>query len=224
MKVEKTVTITTTGVLEVTVTPDPSRGYVGTTFIFTVNWTPPPPMIPPGCEVSIDFGDGTTDSRSGVGPPVTFTHKYASARTYTVRASVRDLYTGATGSDATSVEVRPVLTVAFDATPKSGPIPLEVTFSCEARGGYLNYAWTLDFGDGTPPASGTRTAEGAWTVRHTYERVGTFTAKLTVTDALGASLEAEISILGGVAPPAPLLGIAAPLLTGTLGLAASQFV
>lgn len=105
------------------------------------------------------------------------------------------------------------LAVTFSADKTSGPVPLAVTFSCGASGGALNYTWTLDSGDGSAPYSGTRTAEGMWTQAHTYNTGGSFTAELTVTDALGASIATKLAIGAGV--PSidwlPLLGVAVPL-------------
>jgi len=72
--------------------------------------------------------------------------------------------------------------VAFmSALPASGVAPLSVTFdgsgSSDNDGTILYYAW--NFGDGT-------TATGV-TANHTYTALGSFAARLTVTDNLGAS-------------------------------------
>jgi len=69
----------------------------------------------------------------------------------------------------------------MSALPASGVAPLIVTFdgsgSSDNDGTILYYAWT--FGDGT-------TAAGV-TANHTYAAPGSFAARLTVTDNLGAS-------------------------------------
>ena len=68
------------------------------------------------------------------------------------------------------------------ATPDSGPLPLEVQFSCEGsvdpEGTSLTYAWDFD-GDGDTDSTDPNPT-------HTYTTAGTFTAKLTVTDQSGA--------------------------------------
>jgi PKD repeat protein len=194
MRVTKTITLTTQGALTVTVTVDKAKGYVGDTFIFTVNWTPAPSMIPPGCRVDITFGDGTSDSRDGVGPPITFTHSYASAGTKTVTASVKDNYSGATGSKSITVEVASVLTVTFTADKTTGNIPLTVTFTFSMSGGFTPYTWTLDFGDGSPVLSNPTSPQS-----HTYDKAGSFTATLTVTDALGATALVRARIASTIA-------------------------
>ncbi len=66
----------------------------------------------------------------------------------------------------------------------SGPAPLEVLFDlsyCEdPDGDRLSYV--LDFADDSAPLAGD---EFGVIVRHTYERSGTFAARLTVTDSVG---------------------------------------
>lgn len=63
------------------------------------------------------------------------------------------------------------------ATPDSGTVPAQITFSSEGStdpsGGTLTYSW--DFGDGSPRG------EGA-SVQHTYTSGGLFTVTLTATD------------------------------------------
>ena len=86
------------------------------------------------------------------------------------------------------------------ATPSSGTAPLAVAFdgrgSADADGSIVNYAWT--FGDGS-------SAAGAMT-SHTYQTVGTYSARLTVTDNQGATHSATLTIPvnpGATAPAAP---------------------
>jgi PKD repeat protein len=211
LQLTRTVTITTTGALTVTVTADRSKYYVNRSFVFTVNWTPAPSMIPPGCKVSIAFGDGASDSRDGVGPPITFTHSYSSTGTKTVTASVTDNYTGATGSASTTVEVVSELTATFTADKTSGNVPLAVTFNFSMSGGVTPYTWTLDFGDGSGVLTNPSSPQS-----HTYTKVGTYTAKLTVTDALGASASLPVTVAAGVAPPVEWLPVA--VVAAALGL------
>jgi PKD repeat protein len=72
-------------------------------------------------------------------------------------------------------------TASFTVTPSSGKAPLPVTFngsaSTDPDGSIATYLW--DFGDST-------TGSGA-TTQHTYTSVGTFMARLTVTDNKGAT-------------------------------------
>jgi PKD repeat protein len=68
-------------------------------------------------------------------------------------------------------------TASFGATPTTGTVPLDVSFTDTSSGGPATWAWT--FGDG-----GTSTAPSP---THTYTSPGTFTATLTVTNAQGSS-------------------------------------
>ena len=75
-------------------------------------------------------------------------------------------------------------TAVISPTPTSGIAPLVVSFngsgSSDSDGSISSYAWT--FGDGG-------TAVGA-TATHTYASAGSYTARLTVTDNLGATTSA----------------------------------
>jgi len=77
---------------------------------------------------------------------------------------------------------------AASATPSSGTVPLAVAFSgsgsSDSDGSIASYAWT--FGDGSS-ASGVSAS-------HTYVGAGTYTAKLTVTDNLGATGSQNLTI------------------------------
>jgi serine protease len=79
-------------------------------------------------------------------------------------------------------------TAAFSAAPTRGPAPLVVTLDAHAStassGVLVDYAW--DFGNGA-------TGNGA-SLHHVYADPGTFTARLTVTDAHGATATAQRTI------------------------------
>jgi len=221
LRVEKTVTITTTGVLTIVVEPLTPRSYVDQRIEIRVTGDG---MAVGPFDVRVDWGDGVVDSfyePMGI-IDWRYGHTYGAAGTYTITVTVTDETTFAEGTGTATQEVRVVLTVSFTASPTSGPIPLDVTFTCEASGGYLPYAWTLDPGDGSAPYSGTRTAEGRWLQTHTYTKVGTFTAKLTVTDALGASLTTEVRLGAGVPIEVPWLRILGPSAVGGLALILSK--
>lgn len=87
---------------------------------------------------------------------------------------------------------------SFDASPLSGPAPLPVVFDASTSrddGAIVLYSW--NFGDGA-------SADGA-IAEHSYDRPGTFTATLTVTDNLGATATASrtVTVLGpDGSPPA----------------------
>jgi glucose/arabinose dehydrogenase len=95
----------------------------------------------------------------------------------------------------------PVPVASSDAT--NGSSSLKVSFtgsgSYDPDGDQLTYSW--DFGDGSAPAPVSDTV-------HTYPASGDYTATLTVTDSLGASSSASITVKPS--DPPPTLSLATP--------------
>ncbi|WP_345023595.1 PQQ-dependent sugar dehydrogenase [Streptomyces sedi] len=89
----------------------------------------------------------------------------------------------------------PIAKLSADRT--SGPAPLEVNFdsagSSDPEGTELTYAWDFD-GDGTVDST---EPAGSFT----YTEPGGYTARLTVTDADGASANSAVQIVSGNTPP-----------------------
>jgi PKD repeat protein len=108
-------------------------------------------------------------------------------------------------------------TAVATANPTSGPAPLTVQFngsgSSDPDGDALSYAWDLD-GDGAYDDSTVVNPS------FTYTAAGTYTARLRVTDARGASsLSAPITINVGAGntPPTPVIDTPASSLTWAVG-------
>jgi PKD repeat protein len=97
------------------------------------------------------------------------------------------------------------------ATPASGPVPLNVSFSSagsvDPDGSIASYAW--DFGDGQNSAAANTT--------HVYSSPGTYTATLTVTDNQGTTGQQTLFVTAtGASPPPPTLLSVSPA-RGTQG-------
>uniref|UniRef100_UPI0035686810 PKD domain-containing protein n=1 Tax=Nocardioides sp. TaxID=35761 RepID=UPI0035686810 len=111
---------------------------------------------------------------------------------------------GGTGTATTTVTVENTPpTARIDAGPTSGPAPLEVDFDGSGSGdpdGPITFDWDLD-GDGEFGDSDLATPSA------TYD-IGTFTVRLRVTDAHGATTEASIVVHAG--NTAPQLGPLTP--------------
>lgn len=90
--------------------------------------------------------------------------------------------------------------VSATASPTSGPLPLAVRFDGSASrdpdGDALTFRW--DFRDGSALEPGA-------IVSHTYTTAGSYQARLTVTDARGASATATVTIAAGNRPPLPAI-------------------
>ncbi|MFN8076562.1 MAG: PKD domain-containing protein [Kineosporiaceae bacterium] len=153
-----------------------------------------------------DFGDTTT------GTGATASVKYAAPGTYTIKLTVTD-NNGATSfvtKDVTVANAKPLpvatvscngLTCAVDGTGSSDP-----------DGTIAGYSW--DFGDGSPLVTDASTTK-------TYATAGTYTIKLTVTDAEGASDSTTKDVTVAVTPPSASFTATCTLLTCTVDASAS---
>lgn len=175
---------------QASVTASPSVGAAPLTVLFSGG-----AIDPQGRQIvsfAWDFGDATT----GVGPSIE--HTYTRPGQYLAKLTVTNsLGKPSTATVLVTVEPpgpgpAPTFTVTLAANPRGGSPPLIVTFSATASPATTlvsTYAW--DFGDGT--TTGTPTGSAT----HTYLAAGAYTAKVTVTDFLGASLTASTSIVVG---------------------------
>ncbi|MCC7430189.1 PKD domain-containing protein [bacterium] len=118
-----------------------------------------------------DFGDGTTKNGKET------KHSYKKAGTYNVTLRVTDDSNAANDSDEKTFQVRvnfqPVADAGTNKTVNSSKVEFDGSFSQDKDDEITSYFW--DFGDKT-------TAQGK-IISHVYRFSGTYTVKLTVTDA-----------------------------------------
>ena len=142
-------------------------------------------------------------------------YQYAAAGTYTVKLTV----TNAAGSDPEvkagyiTVSAAPVAPVAaFSATPRSGTAPLTVTFTDASTGtAPLTYAWDFQ-NDGSVDSTLKNPS-------YQYAAAGTYTVKLTVTNAAGSDPEVKAGyITVSAAPVAPVAAFTGIPVSGTAPL------
>ena len=128
-----------------------------------------------------DFGDGTR----GVG--VAPIHQYARAGTYTVTLTVtNDLGQSATTSSPITVSATSSQVVArFTFSPTTPGVSDDVFFNASSST-VTNGTFAWDFGDGTRGVGVAPT--------HQYSRAATYTVTLTVTNGLGQSAAASITV------------------------------
>ena len=119
-----------------------------------------------------DFGDGS------IATGLTASHAYPSAGTFTATLTVWDY----SGNSATATRTVTVLDTTAPAVRGSGDRTVDegqpLFFDGSASSdnvGVTSYLW--DFGDGSTATTATAT--------HVYSKAGTYSAKLTVTDAAG---------------------------------------
>jgi hypothetical protein len=132
-----------------------------------------------------EFGDGDTSTHDGQ-----IRHTYRRGGSFTAKLTVSDGVLSATKSVTITVGNPPANqapTVQIAADPIRGNAPLDVRFTASGRdpeGGALMYTW--DYGDGS--------AGAGRSVTHRYLTAGTYTARVTVRDAQGASGTATVQV------------------------------
>jgi hypothetical protein len=162
-----------------------------------------------------DFGDGS------MATGLTATHAYPNAGTFTATLRVWD-YSGNPASATRTITVRdttaPVPRGGGDRTVDEGQALFFDGSASSDNVGVTSYLW--DFGDGSTATTATAS--------HVYTKSGTFSAKLTVTDAAGntaatpftvtvrsSAMLGYVEVLGGVVGIlAILLGLLAWMLLG----------
>ena len=127
-----------------------------------------------------DFGDGQQETVNQV--PWIW-HTYTAAGDYTVTLTIQAPSGAISGVRKSYIHAQPqVLPVSFNAVPRSGGVPLMVSFS-NTTPNAAGYQPTWDFGDGT-------TSSDVDPV-HTYVHAGSYTVTLTLRNAYGASSHSE---------------------------------
>jgi chitodextrinase len=162
-----------------------------------------------------NFGDGSK------GSGLSATHAYPNAGTYTAILTVWD-YSGNMASSTRAITVRdttaPVPRGGGDRTVEEGQALFFDGSASSDNVGVTSYLW--DFGDGSTATTATAT--------HVYAKAGTYSAKLTVTDAAGnaattpftatvrsSALLSYVELLGGIVGILVILvGILAWMLLG----------
>ena len=141
-------------------------------------------------------GDGSFETSTGSTP--TTSRAYATGGTVTVGLRVTD-NDGATAVTTRVVTVNGRPTARFTATPNPAQVGQPVTFdasgSSDPGGTIASYAWDLDNDGQFDDASGVTTSRAF--------AEGTHTVGLLVTDNLGATDTATLSVTVNAAPTAP---------------------
>lgn len=155
--------------------PSPASGSLSTSFSFDGSASNDPDNDAVATH-AWNFGDGTTGSGA------TASHVYPAAGCYTVTLTVTDARGVSSSPVSRNVSVSGATnappTASFDFAPASGTAPLNANFTSTSSDDGCMAAWDWDWGDGAPHG----TTEQA---SHVFQSAGTFTVRLTVTDAGG---------------------------------------
>ncbi|WNY23345.1 hypothetical protein MmiHf6_06520 [Methanimicrococcus hongohii] len=119
-----------------------------------------------------DFGDGSTSSEKNP------THTYKSTGVYNVTLNVTNSY-GTSTYTLRNVSITNTLKADFSAENNMGSSPLNVKFTDQTQGAGSGSTYLWNFGDGTTSADKNPS--------HTYNRTGTYSVALTVTNPCGAT-------------------------------------
>lgn len=160
----------------------------------------------------IDFGDGKSTGAQGT-PPKTISHTYAVEGDFkpTIRVQT-DASTAYAGATSVMVHLHPL--IGLTVQPPSGKSPLSVTYSLETSV-KSPVQWSLDFGDGTPPAGGPGAPPA--TVKHTYAKDGNYKATLAIKPGSLSLLATFATVTVGGGTP-PVLAIKAKPASGKVPL------
>ena len=144
-------------------------------------------------DVSIDFGDGSSQSVGALSGSTTIQHVYDEAGTFSVRATARDA-SGFTETVGTSVTVLPaqpptVTLTASNSNPTIGEL-VQITASVSgATSSIIRYEWT--FGPGADRPSQTTSSNR---VNVTWSTIGTKIVTVRVVQAAGPDGDNSIPI------------------------------
>ncbi len=139
-----------------------------------------------------DFGDGTSGAGASIEHTYTRVGEYLAKLTVTNSAGLPAVATVLVTVNPAGSGPTPTFSVTLTANPRGGSPPLTVAFKATTSPATTlvdHYAW--DYGDGATETTLTSSTS------HTYQTAGSFTAKVTVTDFLGASTTAATSVVVG---------------------------
>ena len=145
----------------------------------------------------IAFGDGEAGSPVATRDGIFARHTYTAPGSYTATLTVTDT-SGRVGQATTTVTVTSAaqrLTVTLRAQPltlRAGDLVDFLGQVVASNPGGVTTSVTLDFGDGQRVTA--LTTGAGFIAQHAYTRVGTYPARLTVSDSTGQTAQAAVTI------------------------------
>jgi adhesin/invasin len=187
----KDVTVTVTAAPTVTITAL-ETGTVGVPVAITVSTAPANGTARQVQTLVVDFGDGSSETRSNVTGTIGFTHTYNSARGFTITATAVDV-AGNTGVASKAIVIaRQQLPTASISAPATTTVaaPIAVTFSGSATAPAQVVSAKVTLQDGTVIYSGS----SANNFNYKFSGAGTYTLTGTVTDSNGNTATASTNV------------------------------
>ncbi len=145
-----------------------------------------------------NFGDGNSSEEKNPA------HTYQNSGTYTVTLTVSDGINEDSESKRAYINVTDDLNADFTASPTSGELPLNVSFTDQSRGGATMWSWK--FGDG-----GTSTEQNPV---YTYELPGEYDVELTISDGGNNDKETKFAYITVTGTPQAVAEFSAAPTTG----------
>jgi len=135
-----------------------------------------------------NLGDGGSSSS------LALSHPYTRTGLITATLSETD-FLGRSASSSVSFYVNPALALSINATPASPAAGSTVSLTSALSGGTAPYSYAWSPGDNS-------TTSSAASLGHAYASAGTYHVKLTVIDAAGSSISANLTLIVQSAPSA----------------------
>ncbi|HYY92715.1 MAG TPA: PKD domain-containing protein, partial [Candidatus Dormibacteraeota bacterium] len=129
------------------------------------------------------FGDGASATTT----TASTTHTYTSAGSLSVKVKITDSAGSTATSSALSITVSSKLTASASASSAQTDVGITENFDAATSGGVGSPNCNWSFGDGS--------TDNVCSTSHTYSSAGTFTATVTVTDALGVTATSSIVVI-----------------------------
>ncbi len=151
-------------------------------------------------QYTVDFGDKTTPATASFtqNTAQALTHTFAAAGTYTVTATVTDSFTTVTRTFTQTVAAGQAPTISdFSSQQNPAPFNTALTIALTAADtDSTTLQYTVNFGDGSAPATGSMPQSTTTTLTHAFAGGGDFIVSATVTDgALSATSQFTQTVL-----------------------------
>jgi PKD repeat protein len=160
--------------------PLPIANFTSSCSLLTCSFDASGSKAQPTATFSWTWGDG-----SAAGTGKTATHTYPTGGSYSVTLTVTDAGGSNSISKTVTVNRPPTVNAGSDDRVILGLLYTEsATFNDPDNDGPWSY--TIDWGDGSAPSTGSRSSQGTITATHSYI-LGRYTIRVTVRDSHGAS-------------------------------------